>query len=118
MILNEQSAPAFDRESALSRVGGDLDLLREVGALFLKESVPAVSELRRAVAARDAFGIEHKAHELKGSIATFGVGEPFQFALDIEQRGKTGNLEQVDGLMERFEHSLDRLCTELRELVG
>ena len=114
--LNE--VPVFDRASALLRVGGDLQLLREIGALFVDESGPALQELRQAVAARDSAAIERKAHELKGSIANFGAGSAFQAAFELEQRGRSGNLEHIDGLFNRFADSLGCLCAELRALAA
>jgi HPt (histidine-containing phosphotransfer) domain-containing protein len=116
--LTKQAVPAFDRESALARVGGDLDLLREIAALFLSESAPALRALRSAVAARDAVAIERKAHELKGSIATFGGGAAFQDALELELKGRTRDLQQLDWTMQRFEASLACLCDDLRTLVN
>jgi HPt (histidine-containing phosphotransfer) domain-containing protein len=110
--------PLLDREAALSRVGGDVDLLREVGALFLKECPSAVTGLRKAVAERDAQRIEHEAHSLKGSVSTFGAGAAFQAALEIERKGRSRNLSEVEANLQQFESSLERLCAELRVLVS
>lgn len=108
----------MDRETALSRVGGDVDLLREVGALFLKECPSVVTDLRNAVAARDAPGIERQAHSLKGSVSTFGAGAAFQAALELERQGHSRNLSEVESNLQRFESSIERLCVELHTLVS
>lgn len=113
----EQTA-AIDRDTALSRVGGDEDLLREIGALFLEECRPAIVELRSAVEARDAHLIEHKAHSLKGSLSTFGTGPAFQAALELERQGRSRDLERVDSNLLAFESSLEILCAELQALVA
>ncbi len=44
----------LDEAVALSRVGGDLDLLKEVVELFLDDYPSAMEKIRRAVASRDA----------------------------------------------------------------
>lgn len=118
MGSNVEATPVLDLETALERVGGDEDLLREISAIFLQECPPAITELRSAVAARDPVTIERKAHSLKGSISTFGNGEPFHDALTLEQQGRNRDLTEVDQNLQRFEASLDRLCGELQALVG
>lgn len=118
MVRTEESAPALDREAALSRVGGDVDLLREIGELFLREYPSEVADLRVAVAARDAYSIERKAHSLKGSVATFGSGPAFQAALELERQGRNHDLSDLDSNLERFETMLQRLCVELEALVS
>lgn len=122
MITTHASTDAMmasiDREAALSRVGGDVDLLREIGVLFLRECPSAIAELRSAVAARDAHDIERQAHSLKGSVATFGSGAAFQAALQLEHQGRNRDLTELDSNLRRFESSVECLCVELRALVS
>ncbi len=118
MGANEESAPLLDLDTALGRVGGDEELLREIGALFLQEYPPAISDLRIAVADRDPKRIEHKAHSLKGSVSTFGMGIAFQATYDLERQGRSGDLTEVDSNFQRVELSLARLCNELRTLIS
>ena len=118
MVRTEAIAPVLDRQTALSRVGGDVELLREVGFLFLKECPTAMSDLRSAVAARDADRIERGAHSLKGSVSTFGAGPAFQAALELERQGRSRDLREVESNLQRFESSLERLCFELQTLVS
>jgi len=118
MVRTEKMGPVLDREAALSRVGGDVDLLREVGALFLKECPSVVSDLRNAVTARDAQGIERQAHSIKGSVSTFGAGAAFKAALELESQGRNRDLREVESNLQQFESSLERLCVELQTLVS
>jgi HPt (histidine-containing phosphotransfer) domain-containing protein len=118
MVLNEESACVFDFDGALARVGGDEDLLREIGALFLQEFPPAISGLRHAVADRDPKRIERSAHSLKGSLSTFGTGVAFQATYELERKGSTGDLAEVESNLQRVEVSLARLCNELRTLIS
>ena len=39
----------LDEPAALARVGGDVDLLREIAELFQEEYVPAIEALRQAI---------------------------------------------------------------------
>ena len=118
MAVTEVMMPILDREAALSRVGGDVDLLREVGAIFLKECPSAMTDLRNAVAARDAQDIERKAHSIKGSVSTFGAGPAFQAALELERQGRSLDLHEVESNLQQFESSLERLCLELQMFVS
>jgi two-component system sensor histidine kinase/response regulator len=118
MLQPDPATPVFDRDSALSRVGGDVDLLREIGSLFLRECAPEVSELRTAVTDRDPKKIERKAHSLKGSVSTFGAGPAFQAALALEQQARSGDLALVDSNLQDFESSLARLCIEIQNLLA
>ena len=49
--LDEQ---VMDRAAALARVGGDLELLKEIAVLFLDEYPRALDDIHKALAARDA----------------------------------------------------------------
>lgn len=118
MVLNKNTPPVLDLDGALARVGGDRDLLREIGMLFLEEYPPAITELRRVVAARDPGGIERKAHSLKGSVSTFGTGVVFEAAVELERQGRSGDLAQVESNLRTFEVSLVRLCKELQALIA
>ena len=63
----------LDRALALSRVGGDEDLLREIAGLFLDDYPNLVEKIKQALAANDARGLERASHSLKGSVANFGA---------------------------------------------
>src|ERR1700676_33856 len=80
---------SLDRQLALSRVGGDLELLREIAILFLDECPRALLEIQRALAAEDAVKLENAAHSLKGSVANFGASAAVAAALRLEQMGRS-----------------------------
>ena len=78
---------SLDREVALSRVGGDLELLKEIAVLFLENYEAWLGELREAAARGDAKVVENTAHGLKGSVANFGARK--------RRRGRSSNLETL-----------------------
>ena len=108
----------LDRNAALATVGGDLDLLREVGTLFLKEYPTSIAELSGAVAQRDAVSIEHNANRLKGAIALFGTGAVFQAAYRLQQQGRSGDLRHVEADLVELERLLVQLCEEIQKLIS
>ena len=88
----EEQLHKLDESVALSRVGGDVELLREVVGLFLDDYPQSLEMIRDAVARGDQSGLERHAHSLKGSVSTFGAQEAFDAALALEKQGRTGDL--------------------------
>jgi two-component system, sensor histidine kinase and response regulator len=107
----------LDRSEALARVGGDAQLLAEIAALFLKDLPRGLGELRKAVAARDAAGIERHAHSLKGSVSNFGAQEARDAAQDLETQARTGSLDNIDASLSKLDHALALLRPELESLT-
>ena len=100
----------------MARVGGDTELLKELGELFLEEYPRILTELRAAFANRDAQGVERTAHGLKGSVANFGAQAAVDTAFRIEQLGRQGNLQDVGQELQVLELALLALRTDLSAL--
>src|SRR5690348_15829708 len=71
--MNSPESSVLDRDIALSRVGGDAELLREIAVLFLDNYTHWLDELREAATRGDAPAVEKTAHGIKGSVANFGA---------------------------------------------
>ena len=110
--INEQLRQ-LDESLALSRVGGDPELLREIVELFLNDYPQALERIRHAIAAHDPSGVEHHAHSLKGSVSTFGAKEAFEAALALEKKGRSRDLSGVEGGLSQLESALELLRPEL-----
>jgi PAS domain S-box-containing protein len=103
----------LDESLALSRVGGDVDLLKEVVELFLDDYPTTFEKIKGAVDSRDATALEHHAHSLKGSVSTFGANRAFEAAFTLEKQGRSGDLTGApDGLLQ-LEQALEALRPEL-----
>lgn len=103
----------LDESLALSRVGGDVELLKEVVELFLDDYPSTFEQIKAAVASRDATALEHAAHSLKGSVSTFGADRAFEAAFALEKQGRNGDLTAAqDGLLQ-LEQALEALRPEL-----
>ena len=103
----------LDESLALSRVGGDVDLLKEVVELFLDDYPSTFEKIKGAVDNRDATALEHHAHSLKGSVSTFGANRAFEAAFTLEKQGRSGDLTgATDGLLQ-LEQALEALRPEL-----
>ena len=106
----------LDRELALSRVGGDAELLKEIAALFMEDYPSVLAEIRAAAARGDPKGVERAAHGLKGSVANFGAQATVDAAFQLEQMGHAGDLSRVSEAIEALARALDALHPELEAL--
>jgi HPt (histidine-containing phosphotransfer) domain-containing protein len=106
----------LDREVALSRVGGDLELLKEIAVLFLENYEAWLGELREAAARGDAKLVESTAHGLKGSVANFGAQSVVEAALRLESLGRSRDLSEVSRSLAALESALAALRPELESL--
>lgn len=112
-------AEAFllDRETALARVGGDWELLREVATLFLDHSRQMLHDVRMAIDRHDAAQLEMSAHSLKGSVSNFGASDATFAALVLEQKGQAQNWDSIEADYRNLSEQLERLRPSLTELA-
>ncbi len=106
----------FDRNLALARVGGDLELLREIAALFLETYPESLSELHQAADRGDAKALERSAHGLKGSVANFGAYAAVEAAKTLEGLGRAQKLDDAAQALKNLEAALASLHPELAAL--
>jgi two-component system sensor histidine kinase/response regulator len=110
------SEAVFDRAVAMSRVGGDAELLKEIALLFLDDYPKSLSELRQAVQVGDARQIERTAHGLKGSVSNFGARPAVDAASELETMGRAQQLIEVEQVLRTLELALAALRPELESL--
>jgi len=103
----------LDESLALSRVGGDAELLKEVVELFLDDYPSTFEKIKDAVAASDATALERHAHSLKGSVSTFGAQRAFEAAFALEKQGRSGDLVGAPDGLSQLEQALEALRPEL-----
>jgi CheY-like chemotaxis protein len=106
----------LDESLALSRVGGDVELLKEVIELFLDDYPVTFEKIRSAVATSDASALEHHAHSLKGSVSTFGAERAFEAAFALEKQGRNRDLTGAQEGLFQLEQALQALRPELESL--
>jgi two-component system, sensor histidine kinase and response regulator len=108
--------PGVDREVALSRVGGDTELLSEIAGLFLDDYPNLLNELKAGAARGDAKTIERAAHGLKGSVSNFGARAAVEAAFALENMGRQDQLSGVEAGIRSLEQALGALRPELEAL--
>ena len=99
----------LDCAVALERLGGDEELLREVAGLFLDEYPILMSEIRTAVVAGDADGLQRAAHSMKGSVSNFGADGVYQAAFELEKKGRAGDLATLQPCIDELACALENI---------
>ncbi len=106
----------IDRQVALSRVGGDAELLKEIAQLFIDDYPRAMEDIRQAADRGDAKSLERSAHGLKGSVANFGAPSAVEAARKLESMGRVAQLAEVQHVIHTLELALAALRPELESL--
>ena len=110
--------PPLDRDTALARVGGDLQLLGAIAELFLQEGEALAGDVRTAVAAADADGLARAAHRLKGSVATLAAHRAAVLTERLESLAQGGDLAPTHAALADLDAELGRLRSLLREIAA
>jgi HPt (histidine-containing phosphotransfer) domain-containing protein len=114
--MDSSSEVLLDRKVALSRVGGDVELLREIAGLFLETYPELLTEIHTAADSGDARALERSAHGLKGSVANFGAPAAVEAAMLLETLGRTHKLEDAGRALKNLEAALAALHPALEAL--
>ncbi len=101
------------REITLLQQPGQPDLIRRVVEIYLQDSPRLIAELEASAAAQDFDGIRRNAHALKSSSAHIGAGSLSQFAKELEARGRSRNLEGVEGILRKIGQDYKNLAQAL-----
>ena len=103
----------FNRDELLERVGGDRDLLVEIIEVFREECPAQLARIRSAARSRDAEGLYHAAHVLKGAVANFAAAAVEGRALELETMGREARLEDAVAKLDRLEQEAADLVSAL-----
>jgi two-component system, sensor histidine kinase and response regulator len=108
----------MNREEAMVSVGGDAELLAELAALFLETLPEYLTQIREAVAAREARTLERAAHTLKGSVGNFGARAASEAAFRLEQIGRGGDWPQAAPALAALEAEIDYVVADLKAVCA
>jgi PAS domain S-box-containing protein len=113
----------YDHEEAMERLGGDLDLFREVAETFVSEVKASFGELAKGVERRDREGIYRAAHAIKGVCANLAAHTAASAAKEIEELardeegkatgGEEGFFDDIEPIAARLEDLLSTLFRDL-----
>ncbi len=107
----------INREEALERTGGSVDMLKELVELFFEEYPKLMVQIRQAITESDKTKLRRAAHTLKGSVAVFGANAARQAAWRLETIGRDGNMNQAEEAWSSMEAEIERLKPALVALA-
>jgi HPt (histidine-containing phosphotransfer) domain-containing protein len=102
----------------LEQLGGDETLLHEVLDIFLVEAPKHLAALHSAVAQGSAETVETAAHTLKGELGYLGIPEITRRAAELEDMGRSRNLQGAPNLLAIFEADVTGLITTIRNSLS
>ena len=97
---------------------GEPDVLKEVLQLFLDDVPGRIGRLRQAWQAGNAVEVQRAAHSLKGSAGNIGANDLLAVCRTLDERGKSGDLTDMDGLMASLDTEYGRVEAEIVQLIG
>ena len=105
----------FDFSMAMEIVDGDMELLREIAALFLDDCLQKIGLIREGIRAGDAGMIEEVANSLKGAAGNIGARQLEQSLLELEMVGKEGKLLEAEIDLADLEQGIEAFREALKE---
>ncbi len=106
--------PAFERDAALERLGGDSQLLSEVIQLFLVDCPLRLAAIKTAVEARNADALCREAHGLKGAAGNLSAVSLFETAEILEQLGREQRFDAAEAAWRKLSDEATNVLDALR----
>lgn len=103
----------FDLEGSLQRMGGDLELFRDLTEYFFADAPPLVVRIAQAIEGDDARQLERAAHSVKGLAANFGAAQVVASAAQLEDLGRRGIPGEGAALLVELQSNLKSLFEQL-----
>ncbi len=111
-----QESTAVDITDALAAVDGDRKFLRELADQLINDFPWQVTELRNALAERDAKKLERLAHSLKSVVGIFGARLAVELSQELEWLGEREKLEEAPKVLQKLEQELEKVKSALVQM--
>lgn len=96
---------------------GEPDVVHEILTLFLADAPVRFAAIDAAVAAGDGPSLQRAAHALKGSASTIGAHALQRTCQNLEEIGKSGDLDGAHAAIDLMQHEYARLHVEINQLL-
>ena len=108
---------ALDKAEVLSRVDGDIELLRELSGIFVAEYPKLLTQLREAMSAGNGDALGKASHTVKGMLANLGAKSAAEAALRLEEMRDGNDLSGADEAYAVLEKEIERFSRALAALL-
>lgn len=116
--FNHLKTERFDPQSLWDRVDGDMNLLRELVAVFAEEAPRMLVKIEEAIRRGSPVELEKASHKLKGSVLQFSARVAAADALALEEAGRRGSVAGVEPLLEKLRHEIEILQAALNSMIA
>ena len=116
-VKNDADAGVLDIALAMSGLGGDEDLLKELAVIFLENCPKQMADTKNAIVQGSGKAVEKSAHAVKGSVGVFCAKLAHDAALRLEIMGRENNLAGAAEAYSSLEREIARLKLSLRQLI-
>ena len=94
--------PVVEKDEALSRLDGDLELWDEIRNIWLDDVPNLLASVRTALDARSSDGLRRAAHALKGASSNVGAVRVAAVARDIERASPQADWPSLEVVVRRL----------------
>lgn len=115
---SSSNSEIFDLPSLLARVGGDVELLREMIGIFAAEYPPILAQIQAAIESSDPARVERASHKLKGSLVQFSAHTAAETVGRLEAMGKNSSLQGAGVISQRLRGEVDELLQAMNLVVS
>ena len=108
----------FEFSSALARLEGDAQLLKEQMKFVVNDAPSLVDKVSTAISGQAPDALRLAAHRLKGLVSTVDASEASECAASLEHMGQTGNLEEAGPVCQKLEQHVSTLIETLKHFLA
>ena len=114
---DEKKGCALNKDVLIKSFKDDDSLFKELVEIFVNDYPQMLTSLRKSLKATDAETFTRTAHSLKGMLRNFQAEAAADTAFDLEKKGKQGELDGTDQIIDSLAGQLDEVARNLQELV-
>ena len=108
----------FDKQAALKRLGGSVDLLKEMFQFFIEDAPTLVDVLEASLGRKDVDEAYRAAHSLKGLASNFDAHAVTRPAKQIEEHLRKNELASAAALASEVRKKVAECIVEGKRILG
>jgi CheY-like chemotaxis protein len=110
--------PPVNMDRLLDFTSGNLDDLRELITLYLKQTATQMEQLAAAIQSNSAPDVRRLAHSCAGASATCGMSRIVPLLRDLERQGDSGTLSSAPDVFRQTQTEFNSICTFLEAYLA
>jgi signal transduction histidine kinase/CheY-like chemotaxis protein/ligand-binding sensor domain-containing protein/HPt (histidine-containing phosphotransfer) domain-containing protein len=108
------AAPGIDRDAALVRLGGNVELFNRLLAIFAEDFASSEQQVRAALAEGSTDNAALLVHRVRGAAGNLSATTLFRSSGVLEQKLMAGKTDGLDALVDAFGSDLAQVLGEVR----